>query len=57
MWKQITEELIHRLKTDRNVKDLIGKFERSVYEGNMTSGEAAEKILKRFIADQENKYR
>lgn len=57
MWKQITEELIHRLKTDRNVKDLVGKFEMSVYEGNMTSGEAAEKILKRFIADQENKYR
>jgi hypothetical protein len=47
---------MHRLKTDKNVKGLVKNFERAVYEGNMTSGEAAERILEVFIKDQKGKY-
>ena len=56
MWKQITEDLIYRLKTDLTVKRMVNELERNVYQGNMTSSEAAEKILKAFIIDQKSKY-
>ncbi len=45
-----------RLKTDKAVKDKLKVYEKSVYDGNMTSGEAAERVLAAFIADQSVKH-
>nr|KAJ3422377.1 hypothetical protein HK105_008371 [Polyrhizophydium stewartii] len=52
MWRQITDELHWRLRTDPNVKGMVPEFERLVDNGEITSGQAAEEILDAFISGQ-----
>ncbi|TPX38200.1 hypothetical protein SmJEL517_g00224 [Synchytrium microbalum] len=52
MWQQITDELLWRLKTDSNVKDMVLSLEAGVFRGDITSGQAAEDCVRAFIHDQ-----
>ncbi|KAJ3082888.1 hypothetical protein HK102_001400 [Quaeritorhiza haematococci] len=49
MWHRITDELITRLKRDHDVRSMIRKLEQSVFEGHITSGQAADRILEAFL--------
>ncbi len=44
--------LTNWLKDDVNVRTLVKELETSVYNGEMTSGKAADIILKQFMVDQ-----
>ncbi|KAI8929365.1 ArgK protein-domain-containing protein [Entophlyctis helioformis] len=55
MWRQITDELLWRLKTDPGVRDLVPRYERLVDDGLVTSGQAAEEILDTFIVHQQSR--
>ena len=50
MWRQITEELLYRLKTDPGVKEIVPKYEDLVASEQITSGQAAEEILQMFMS-------
>ncbi|KAI8815582.1 ArgK protein-domain-containing protein [Fimicolochytrium jonesii] len=52
MWRQINDELMWRLKTDKPVRQMINTLEPQVYEGLLTSGQAADKVLHEFIDRQ-----
>jgi hypothetical protein len=52
MWKLITQQIINRLKEDKQIMDMIHKFERSVKSGAVTSGKASETILNAFYASR-----
>jgi LAO/AO transport system kinase len=49
MWRQITSELIDRLNADVEVKQLVQMLESRVFDGEMTSGMAAEEVVDRFL--------
>ncbi|KAI9193099.1 arginine/ornithine transport system ATPase [Polychytrium aggregatum] len=53
MWRQITEELLWRLRHDPKVKASLLQLEESVKNGRITPGSAAEQVLHQFIADQQ----
>lgn len=42
----------NRLKHDSHVKEMIRELESQVYEGYLTSGQAADQVLSSFISRQ-----
>jgi LAO/AO transport system kinase len=52
MWRQITSELLDRLNSDRDIRKLVDKLERKVFNGEITSGVAADHVVDTFT----NKY-
>ncbi|KAJ3384989.1 hypothetical protein HDU92_003298 [Lobulomyces angularis] len=55
MWQRISDELLWRLRNDKNVKDTIDCLEDKTYKGDITPGRAGDIILDKFIFDQHNK--
>ncbi|KAM3589644.1 hypothetical protein VKS41_000502 [Umbelopsis sp. WA50703] len=49
MWRQITSELVDRLNGDENVKKHVAKLESQVFDGKMTSGQAADSVVDVFL--------
>ncbi|KAL1925714.1 uncharacterized protein VTP21DRAFT_597 [Calcarisporiella thermophila] len=49
MWRQITSGIIDRLHSDQPMKELVKTLEAEVFAGNMTSGEAAERVVEEFL--------
>ncbi|GAB5592563.1 hypothetical protein Unana1_07463 [Umbelopsis nana] len=49
MWRQITSELVDRLNADDNVKKHVSELESQVFEGKMTSGQAADSVVDVFL--------
>ncbi|KAI8813831.1 CRE-MMAA-1 protein [Cladochytrium replicatum] len=49
MWRQIKEEMLLRLKNDTSLQNLILELETAVFDGKMTSGQAAEIIISDFF--------
>jgi hypothetical protein len=52
MWKLITQQIINRLKEDKQIMDMIHKFEGKVKSGAVTSGKASEIILNAFYSSR-----
>ena len=49
MWRQITSELVDRLNTDDKVKQHVAELESKVFDGKMTSGQAADSVVDVFL--------
>lgn len=49
MWRQITSELVDRLNADENVKKHVSELESQVFQGKMTSGQAADSVVDVFL--------
>ncbi|KAJ3333103.1 hypothetical protein HDU76_011471 [Blyttiomyces sp. JEL0837] len=49
MWKIISEELLHRVRSDKKVEAIIRKLEKGVVEGSVTSSQAADEVLDTFL--------
>jgi hypothetical protein len=54
MWTKITETLLDRLKGDEQVHEVMERLERDVYEGKITSGQAADLVIGKFIEHYKN---
>ncbi|RUS32150.1 ArgK protein-domain-containing protein [Jimgerdemannia flammicorona] len=50
MWRQITAELLDRLNRDPVVRDTAEQLERRVFDGEMTSGQAADCVVDEFLS-------
>ncbi|CAG8590595.1 2614_t:CDS:10 [Acaulospora morrowiae] len=48
MWRQIKTELLDRLKSDESIRKLVNTFEQKVFNGEMTSGTAADYVVDKF---------
>ncbi|KAJ3240803.1 hypothetical protein HDU81_002656 [Chytriomyces hyalinus] len=51
MWSILRHELMERVKEDRGVKHLAADLERDVMQGRITSGFAAEVLLRAFLKE------
>lgn len=49
MWRQITSELVDRLNSDDKVKQHVAELETKVFDGKMTSGQAADSVVDVFL--------
>ena len=49
MWNHIKEQIMARFKNNKQVQQKISKYEFLVCEGAMTSGRAADLLLKVFM--------
>ncbi|KAI9284342.1 ArgK protein [Umbelopsis sp. AD052] len=49
MWRQITSELVDRLNSDDKVKQHVAELESKVFDGKMTSGQAADSVVDVFL--------
>lgn len=50
MWRQISNELIDRLNKDSQVKRVVKDLESRVWKGELTSGEAADRVVDGFLS-------
>ncbi|CAG8470759.1 8551_t:CDS:10, partial [Funneliformis caledonium] len=48
MWRQITSELLDRLNSDKEICELVDQLEQKVFNGEMTSGTAADHVVDTF---------
>ncbi|GES98400.1 methylmalonic aciduria type A protein, mitochondrial-like [Rhizophagus clarus] len=48
MWRQITSELLDRLNSDKEIRNLVDKLEQKVFNGEITSGIAADYVVDNF---------
>jgi hypothetical protein len=49
MWRQITSELVDRLNSNDSVKQHVAELESKVFEGKITSGQAADIVVDVFL--------
>jgi hypothetical protein len=49
MWRIIADDLVRKLRTDPKVQELVNGVEAKVVDGRMTPGDAAERMLSRFL--------
>ncbi|CAJ0842365.1 15291_t:CDS:2 [Entrophospora sp. SA101] len=48
MWRQITSEILERLRSNQSIKSLVDELEHKVFKGEMTSGKAADIVVNQF---------
>ncbi|PKC12550.1 methylmalonic acidemia type A protein [Rhizophagus irregularis] len=48
MWRQITSELLDRLNSDKEIRNLVDELEQKVFHGEITSGIAADYVVDNF---------
>ncbi|RUS22245.1 ArgK protein-domain-containing protein [Endogone sp. FLAS-F59071] len=50
MWRQITTELLDRLNRDPTVRTTAKRLEQHVFDGEMASGQAADRVVDEFLS-------
>jgi len=49
MWRQVSDELMDRLRDSSDVKHIVTQLEKQVYDGDVTPGRASDMVLGRFV--------
>jgi hypothetical protein len=49
MWRQVSDELMDRLRDSQDVKQVVADLEKQVYSGQVTPGRASDLVLRKFV--------